>query len=282
MKTICFTIILLLGTIIITAQELDKKEYKRLFLDAEYLFLFENYDKALPVYQEIYDNDTYHRHYNANLNFRIGFCIMKNPQESYKAYEYLEVAAKNITFNYRENNVNETQAPIEAFLYLGDSYRTVFEFDKAIYAYQKYESYLDVEDLEGLKEIKRIIQSCKSAKELMLLSDHNFVEVSAVSNEINSAYPEYNPVVSRNGNMMVFTSRRSYSLNIKADDFESMADEDILDEDIYFSKKINGAWTSPAKITNQLMADFATHCVSISNDGTQLLLVRNDVGLVVR
>ncbi|MBI4647656.1 MAG: PD40 domain-containing protein [Bacteroidia bacterium] len=268
------------------AQQLDKKEFKKMFLDAEYYILYDTYDKALPIYLEIYNNDTYQANYNANLNYRIGQCYLKDPLYNYYAFPYLEKAVKNITFNYKTGSVNETQAPPDAFFSLGNAYRVIFEFDKAIYAYQKYEEYLEVSDLEQLEQVNRLIQSCRNAKDLLLLSEHNFVEITNLGLEVNSEYPEYNPVISSDETKLFFTSRRNYNLekiNITKKQTDQAAEEVIVDEgrfdeDIYFSKKVDGNWTKAKKITDMLEADYGTRCISLSHDGNILLLARDEVG----
>lgn len=270
-------------------QQLDKKEFKNLFLDAEYYFLFENYKKALDLYLYIYNNDNYQATYNANLNYRIGFCYLQDNLNSYKGFPFLEKAAKNITLNYAEGSATESQAPIDAFYYLGDAYRNIFEFDKAIFAYQKYENFLDVSEIDLLNNIRRTIQSCKNAKELMLLSEHNYVEAVNLGPEINSAYPEYNPVVSGDQNSLVFTARKNYNIikmeqskdnfdKVKEGEGELEVDDRMFDEDIYWSKKVDGKWTQPVKISNMLGTDFSTQTVSMSYDGTMLFLRRIEIG----
>ena len=61
-KLIIFLIILLSYNSY--GQEVNKKEFKRYFQNAEYFFLFEDYSTALPIYLKLYEIDST----NANVN----------------------------------------------------------------------------------------------------------------------------------------------------------------------------------------------------------------------
>jgi len=78
----------------------SKDELRNNFYDAESWILFEAYQDALPLYQQLL------RKYpdNSNFKYRIGQCYMNIPGEKTKAVSYLEDAIKNINPKYKEVN----------------------------------------------------------------------------------------------------------------------------------------------------------------------------------
>ncbi len=276
-KFIIFLILLL--NISSYSQEINKKEFKKYFQDAEYFFLFEDYSTALPIYLKIYEMDST----NANVNYRIGICYTEDKLNAHHAIKYLNKATQNISAKYRVGSYKERGAHFDCYKYLGRALQRDFEFDKAIEAFNKYELSLNVDNLSEIEITRKDIESCKNAKELLVQSALNYVKVDILSDKINSSYPDYSPVVSDDEQTMVFTSRRRYKLNAKKnidvdeiDEINDVPDEFYM-EDIYYSKFINNEWAKAEKITKQLNADEYTSVVSISRDGTKLFLLRKDI-----
>jgi len=261
------------------SQEVNKKEFKRYFQDAEYFFLFEDYSTALPIYLKLYEMDST----NANVNYRIGICYTEDKLNAHHAIKYLNKATQNISPKYRVGSYKERGAHFDCYKYLGRALQRDFEFDKAIEAFNKYESYLNVKNLTEIEITRKDIESCKNAKELLVQSAMNYVKVDILSDKINSPYPDYSPVVSDDEKTIVFTSRRRYKLNpkkdIDVDDLDEINDvpDEFYMEDIYYSKFVNNEWTKAKKITKELNADEYTSVVSISRDGRKLFLLRKDI-----
>ena len=277
-KIIIFLALFIVSVNVIKAQEVDKKKFKKLFSDAEYFFLFEDYKKSLPLFLKLWDMDSL----NSNINYRIGICYLQSAVEKYKSIKYLEKAIVNVTPKYKEGSYKETSAYIDAFSYLGDAYRSDFDFDKAIKAYENYEKLLNVNDLYNIEKVKNDIQACYNAKELLIQSMHNLVsltQVQLLNESINSEYPEYQPVVSGNDSVMFFTSRRQYSKAVvdNLDDINDVPDEFYM-EDIYFSRRTkDNKWTKAERVTKDVGADEYTSTVSLSYDGKRLYLMRKDI-----
>ena len=72
--------------------------YKRVFVDAEYYVLYEEYRDALPLYKELYKAGRN----NANINYRIGQCYLNIPGEKEKAILFLQKAITDINPAYKE------------------------------------------------------------------------------------------------------------------------------------------------------------------------------------
>ncbi|HNS31341.1 MAG TPA: tetratricopeptide repeat protein, partial [Tenuifilaceae bacterium] len=135
------------------AQETD---YRTIFSDAEYYFLFNDFAEALPLYQKALEQ----KPDNANLQYRIGLCYLNTPGEKHKAIPYLEQAVQNITPTYLEGSYKETKAPKNAYFYLGEAYRVVENIDKAIGAYSTFRELIDTKDVYSLDYVDQQIEAC--------------------------------------------------------------------------------------------------------------------------
>ncbi len=125
-------ILLFLLPLILSAQ----KDAVRIdFYDAEFFLSEEAYRDALISYLKVYDAGN---EKNANINYRIGICYLNIPGEKEKAIPYFQEAVKDIADKYNEGNFNETKAPPDAWLYLGNAYRINNMLDSAIHTYQAY------------------------------------------------------------------------------------------------------------------------------------------------
>jgi outer membrane protein assembly factor BamD (BamD/ComL family) len=92
----------------------NDKKFKADYEKAEVLLLDNNFEEALKTYMKwdsVYPN-------NANLNFKIGYCYANMSSEKPRAIPYLEKAASNIVKEYT-GEYNETNAPVDVFMYLG-------------------------------------------------------------------------------------------------------------------------------------------------------------------
>jgi len=198
----------------------SRVEIKNNFYDAESWILFEDYKEALALYLpllKIYPN-------NSNLKYRIGQCYINTPGEKEKAMSYLEEAVKNINPKYKEGNFRETGAPYDALYYLANAYRINNLLDKALETYELFKKNLNTE-VYNATIVDLQIQSVQNAKHLMSIP--LYVKEKNLGNMINEDRSEFNPVVSDNEDLIVF-SRSTAFYNA-----------------ILYSTKINGQWSAP-------------------------------------
>lgn len=257
---------LLLNTQFVSAQEFKKK-----FIEAEYHFMYEEFSDALPYYLELIKMDPS----NANINYRTGICYLHlpDPAENKKALPYLLKAINNINPKYKEGSYQEKGAPKDALFYLGNSYRNQLNFDSAIIVYTKYRDILNVKDIFYIDYIDREIQCTRNAKELVRLPLKLVTE--NLGQTINSPTKIENcPVVSDNETVLVFTAGDKNVFSPEID--INVMNYDYQMDNIYFSKKVEGRWSDPENITKQIGAATRTVPVTISADGTELYLVRDD------
>jgi len=226
--------------------------FKRVFVDAEYYLLYEEFRDALPLYLEIkrsFPN-------NANIDFRIGQCYLNIPTEKSNSIPYFERAIAKISDKYREGYFTEYNAPKEAYLLYGRALRINGVFDKALEAFNSYKRLISADDKIGNYVIDIEIQSVDVAKS-MLANPRNYV-IKSLGKRINSSYPEINPVSNSSGNVLIYTSlQRFYNA-------------------ILFSEFKDSSWSTPTNLNAQLFADGPISTVGISENGKSVVLSRND------
>jgi tetratricopeptide (TPR) repeat protein len=221
------------------------------FYDAESWILFEDYKEALPLYQQLIKSYPD----NSNLKYRIGQCYLNLPGEKDKAIAFLEDAVKNINPKYKEGRFRESGAPHDALYYLANAYRINYQLDKALETYGLFMKNLDTRIYDSTI-VNLQIESCHNAK--ILMGKPLYVSERNLGNNINEASSEYNPVISDDENIMVFS--------------QSLAFYDA----IQYSTKVNGSWTAPQNMNELLKVDRDIYPTSISSDGKELYLYNSE------
>lgn len=239
-----------------TAQETYQLE--EMFLDADSWFYYEDYPEALPLFLKLYESDSL----NYNVIYKIGFCYLHIDGQKSKSIPFLKKATERITDTYRENNYVEKRAPIDAFFYLGNAYLVNNQIEQAIDSYMGFQKIvaqskkLADKDIYDQEYLTRQINACKNAIEFK----NNPVEFIAenAGTPINTKFDDFNPVISGDGNVLIFTTKLKFY------------------DAIFYSKKVNGEWSYPVNIMSQLGVDNKTATSSLSYDGKILILYRDD------
>ncbi|HOF20129.1 MAG TPA: tetratricopeptide repeat protein [Bacteroidales bacterium] len=221
------------------------------FREAESWILFEDYREALPIYQELlklYPD-------NSNFKYRIGQCYLNLPGEKEKAIAYLEEAADNINPDYKEKNFREKGAPWDALYYLANAYRINLQLDKAIETYRLFMEKLDPRIYDSAI-VAFQIRSCENAK--VLMASPVFIKEENLGRVINDDNSEFNPVVSADETLLVFSRRLPFY------------------DAIMYSVRENGSWTEPRNMNEILKIDRNIYPSSVSSDGKVLYLYNSD------
>jgi len=224
-----------------------------IFYEAEFMLANEFYVDALTEYQKLF-----HRGYenNANINYRIGECLINIPGQKTKAIPYLQKAILNLTPRYQEGIFSDTHAPYDAYLYLGNAYRINNQLESAVFAYQKYKELLNKNGSEMAKYADQQIEACNHARDAMESPVYYIRE--NVGKPINTSSSDFNPVVSPDESIMVYmTSKKFYDA-------------------VMYSKKENGKWTEPINITPEIESDGDQFANSLSANGKELYLNKAD------
>ncbi len=268
-----FITVLFVQQSFIKAQELEKFNFKEGYEVAE-LFLEDlQYSNALKIYLEL--NSTAPE--NANILYKIGFCILNDysGSEKNRAISYLESAVKNISLNY-VGDYKEVAAPIDAYFSLGKAYLIGYKLNKANETFETFKTYINTEDKKShklLEEVDRYIKMCSTVREVV--NNPVSIKIENLGPNINTKYSEYAPVVSCRDDkqILIFTSRRKGTGNL-------IGRGGKYYEDIYSSEKNDGDanWKSATNIGKKINSKGHDAAVSLSFDGKQLFVYKDKKG----
>jgi outer membrane protein OmpA-like peptidoglycan-associated protein len=246
------SIILIFASLNVEAQQVDKKAFKRSFMEAEYFFLRGDFDESAFLYEELIKEDPL----NANLNFLAGASYLSLPGQKEKSISFLEVAAKNISPGYREGSYKETNAPKEVLFALARAYHINNEFEKSLEYYAKYKRIMRLSDVAEIEYVNKQIQSVQLAR--ILIKDTINIQQFDLSKALDIPASGFNAVFAEGDSTIVFmVDRPFYSA-------------------IMMTRKENGVWSIPENINGELKADGDCHITDISYDGKELYLSKND------
>lgn len=158
------------------------------------------YSEALFVWQLMLDSAPD----NHNLQFKAGMCQVELNKEL-EALKYFKAAEKGVKNNYNPYSPFEKGAPNELYYYLAKSNHVHGQIDTAL---SQYKHFLDnyKKNHSHYKAAKAGYAQCLVAKQLMAYPKPYII--TNLSGKINTAAPEYSPVVTIDGSALFFTSKR--------------------------------------------------------------------------
>lgn len=161
MKAICLTSVVMLQSSSSQSQPFNISQYKfnLLFENAFELMLSGDWDKALPVFITLYQNDTA----NSNICYLTGFCLFKLKREPATAVQLLEKASQSVNPRYIRGMSDERKAPITTFYYLGELQFLEGNFQDALTAYLRYLAWLPGSQLHAKHETQLMIATVEAA-----------------------------------------------------------------------------------------------------------------------
>jgi outer membrane protein OmpA-like peptidoglycan-associated protein/tetratricopeptide (TPR) repeat protein len=180
---------------------------------------------------------------DASLNFKLGL-----------AYLYSDTKSKAATYIDKAYRLNPAINP-KIDYHLGIAFQNTNEFKKAIEHFQNFrKNFPQVAEIADQK-----ISECMVADSLREFELNVIIE--NLGPEINTPYNEHSPILSRDGNTLIFTSNRV--------DNPKMQESP---EDVYIMTKVNGKWSAPKKISNNINTKYNDAAASLSPDGKTLFL----------
>ena len=247
------TLILFIITLILVADAAGQvdEDYRADWLEAEMFFLFEEYNEALPYYRRCLQKAPY----NDDLNYKLGVCYLNDPFQKATSIEYLEKAIENINPKYKENNIKEIAAPLDALFFLGNAYRINNQLDKAIETYEEFKRRADP-DIYNHELVDEQIRACNNAKDLK--NRPIDYDIENLGDRINTRFPDVDPVVSGDETKMVYIQEQAFY------------------DALFFSEKVDGEWSYPRLLMPELGIDEDAYPTALSYDGTELLIYRSD------
>jgi tetratricopeptide (TPR) repeat protein len=231
------SILLIIKTKPIIAQDLDPREIDEHFKYKNYLAAIKSLEKFLKKEPN-----------NPDYNYKMGFCYLNTNIDKAAAIPYLEKANK---FG---------KVTPEMVLDLGRAYQHGLKFDDAIKTYTKYKSM--VGDKEKA-EADRYIEQCNLGKEMVKYPlDVTFENLGP---SINSEYPDYYPFVPPDESFFVFTSRRKGGASV-------LEYDGYYSSDIFISYESNGQFEKAKNIGPQINTGLDEEVVGISVDGNKIFI----------
>ena len=206
------------------AQDMTSGDKAKL-LRADLQFTNENYDDALPMYEELA------KAYPTNVksNYRAGICHFYTAYKL-RSLSYMLAAEKNWG----------TDTISEVYYYLGAGYQMQNNFEKAIFYYSKLKSTIKADKFgnKGAADVDRYIDQCNLGKEYF--KKPTPVRLTNAGPSINTKDPEYAPVISADESKIIFTSKRESGTG------KSKAPDGYYYEDIYIADRLNQGWQAAA------------------------------------
>lgn len=201
-----------------------------------------DYKKALEVFlqaQEINPDDAY-------LNFKIGLTYLYSETKS-KAASYIDKA-------YR---LNPAVNP-DIDYHLGIAFQNTNSFQKAIEHFERFKKKRS--NLASIADEK--IAECHIADSLS--QNELNVIIENLGPGVNTPYNDYSPIISADGNTLIFTSNRT--------DDPAKAKANANFEDIYVCYKNGNKWSEPKLISPNINIKYNDAAASLSPDGKTLFL----------
>lgn len=218
------------------------QDQKALIAAGDKFYSKKDYKNALETYlkaQEINPDDAY-------LNFKIGLTYLYSETKS-KAAAYIDKA-------YR---LNPAVNP-DIDYHLGLAFQNTNSFKKAIEHFERFKK-----KRAGLASIAdEKIAECHIADSLSQMELNVIIE--NLGPGVNTPYSDYAPIISADGNMLIFTSNRT--------DDPARAKANANFEDIYVSYKRDGKWSEPKLISANINIKYNDAAASLSPDGNTLFL----------
>ncbi len=159
--------------------------------------------------------------------------------------------------------------------YLGQGYHHNLKFDSAILFYDRYNRILarslQLEKSNKINEVNRRIFECRNA--VIYIENPVDVEITHLSENINSEYPDYAPTINSDETLIVYTSRRPDG-NLNA----TVAQDLEYYEDIFYSELVDGQWQPSKNMRGPLNTNYHNSSVAISPDGQEMILYQDGNG----
>lgn len=189
-----------------------------------------------------------------------------NPELNYKigvSYLYGSEPLKSLDYFLRAYDL-DPDVTEDILLLTGKSYQYRGDYGKAIDCYNMYsDKYLDSDSFD--QEVNNLINQCNKAIELVV-KDNNAEIINAGLN-INSVYDDYSPVISNEGKLLYFTTRRV------VDESRQRQDSDMKwDENIYVAVRENDGWNQAGPAGDNLATVLNEGVLSVVANG-QLMYI---------
>jgi hypothetical protein len=247
--------------------EIKIPTYKTYFEEGSFLLVENDAVGALRNFEIAYRMDSS----SANINYMLGICYMQSTTKKAKAEYHLAKAVKNISNSYKADMATEKAAPPLAYFFYGQALHLNYKFDEALNQFGEFNRYVDPKDKEYVKMLEKEVATASLAK-TMVANPIN-VMITNMGDSINSAYPDYSPVLNADENTIIFTTRRPNSTG------GQKTPEGLYFEDIVVSHKDeNGFWSKPLSLSENVNSMGHEASINLSPDGQILIVFKDNNG----
>jgi Tol biopolymer transport system component len=155
---------------------------------------------------------------------------------------------------------------------LGEIFQKEEKYDDAIAEFNLCTANSKPGDV-GHQDATVFISQCNVAKKLT--ANPIDVEIENAGPEINSKYDDKNPCITADGSLMVFTTRRPENPNSEVD----VEGDGKYFEDVYIATRdtATGKYSNAKAVSGSVNTKAHDACSSISPDGKQIFLYKNDI-----
>jgi Tol biopolymer transport system component len=236
------------------AQGSSGKQVNRYLKQAGFYFESEDYLNALNEYHKVLAIDK--KNETAVMNALVSRMKLNQPVDSFIQYT---------------ERLQSFRSP-EALFYLGKVNHKLKSFDVALEYLYNYKAIPERKRTILDEEVNYVIENCMNAKK-EIAKPHRSV-IKNIGEQINSAYPDYVPVVSPDESVLYFTSRRPGSTGDLKDPHGNYY------EDVYVSYRENGKWSAAVNAGSPTNTETHDACVAVSPDGQRMIVYRTAPDIV--
>ncbi len=267
--TLTFFLIFLGLSYQIKAQD---REIARLNKEAQMSMEYNEYNSAMEIYKDLLKSKPNELEYN----YQMGVCLLYS-------------SSKKEGFSYLKKVYDQTPDFKPELPYmLAQAYHSKAEYETAKEMYQKAKPVLEKAKSEAsaskmkrrakekrVADLDNMIKMCdKKASECDNGTKYSkepiYADIENLGGNINSAGPDYTPLIPSDTSFMVFTSRRPENVGKRVD----YSDNEYF-EDVYMSENKNGKFGKAQNISN-LNKKYHDAAAALSSDGNLLLIYRDN------
>jgi outer membrane protein OmpA-like peptidoglycan-associated protein len=195
---------------------------------------------------------------NSEVNYKLGVCYLYSPHKR-KALPHLEQSFK-LNPNYDGYNIHYL---------LGRAYQLNEQWDKAAEHYRQQLEVLRAQKgtEPEFKLVRKHIQEVEHGKQLVQNPER--VWIDNLGPAINSAAPEYAPLISTDESLLIITARREGTTGNQRDETDNLPNEDL-----YFSRNTGGVWSQLANMGDAINGNGHDASSGLSPDGKTLFVFK--------
>ncbi|MFT3737276.1 MAG: tetratricopeptide repeat protein [Breznakibacter sp.] len=220
-----------------------------------------DFKKAIPIFKKVLKDEPQ----SPEVFYYLGYCYMNTSEGPDSAVIYFEKGLQNLP-----ESDYDSQLGVDMRMSLAKSYHLAYRTKEAIGQYDKLLAIIPANANEMRTQIARDIETCHNLAEA--LKKPVMMQATNAGKTINSKNDDHSPLISADGSLLFFTTRRASS-------YSQLLPDGQYSEKIFFSKRDakTGEWEKPTIINKLFKREGHESCVSLSADGTELYLFRNDI-----